>query len=102
MRVLGAFYGVTLVVSNDEPDASKPAKKKSTARRRSSAGRKARTGAPAAEAVTGKSKQDNAPRSSSPSNAEVRSWARETGLTVSDRGRVPASVMTAYRNTHSA
>jgi hypothetical protein len=35
MRVLGAFYGVTLVVSNDEPDASKPAKKKSTVSRRS-------------------------------------------------------------------
>lgn len=29
--------------------------------------------------------------------AEVRRWARESGLTVSDRGRVSAEIMTAYQ-----
>jgi hypothetical protein len=109
MRVLGALYGVTLVPSPDEEDASKPAREngskpassKSTARRKSSAARQGRPVAPATDAGADavQSKQETAPRSAgSPSNAEVRSWARQNGLTVSDRGRVPASVLTAYRN----
>jgi hypothetical protein len=101
MRGLGALYGVTLTVSGDEQDASKPAKKRTT-RRRPSTATKTRTGAPTADANAGKSKQETAPRSAgSPSNADVRSWARQTGLTVSGRGRVPASVMTAYRSAHN-
>jgi hypothetical protein len=31
-----------------------------------------------------------------PTAAEIRAWAARTGLTVSDRGRVPASVVEAY------
>jgi hypothetical protein len=42
-----------------------------------------------------------APSTGSPSNSELRSWARENGVAVSDRGRVPASVLTAYRNAHN-
>jgi hypothetical protein len=107
MRVLGALYGVTLVLSTDEEDASKPAREngtkpassKSTARRKPSAAKEGRPVAPAADADAVQSKQETAPRSAgSPSNAEVRSWARQNGFTVSDRGRVPASVVTAYRN----
>jgi hypothetical protein len=107
------LYGVTLVLSTDEQDASKPAREngskpassKNTARRKPSAARQVRPVAPATDAATdvdadaAQSKQETAPRSAgSPSNAEVRSWARQNGLTVSDRGRVPASVLTAYRN----
>jgi hypothetical protein len=109
MRVLGALYGVTMILSTDEEDASKPtrengtkpASSKSTARRKPSAARQGRPVAPATDAATdaAESTQETAPRSAgSPSNAEVRSWARQNGLTVSDRGRVPASVVTAYRN----
>jgi len=111
MRVLGALYGVTMVLSTDEEDASKtarengsrPASSKTTARRKPSAARQARPVAPAtdadADADTAQSKRATAPLSAgSPSNAEVRSWARQNGVTVSDRGRVPASVLTAYRN----
>jgi hypothetical protein len=107
MRVLGALYGVTMVLSTDEEDASKtarengrkPASSKTTARRKPSAARQARPVAPATDAHAAQSTQATAPRSAgSPSNAEVRSWARQNGLTVSDRGRVPASVLTAYRN----
>jgi hypothetical protein len=97
MRVLGALYGVTLIVSSDEQDAREPAKSRS----RRSPARKARTDAPAAEANAGKSKRKAALRLPvPPSNAEVRSWARHNGFTVSDRGRLPTSVMTAYRNAH--
>lgn len=31
----------------------------------------------------------------------VRTWARENGHEVSDRGRVPAAVLDAYRSAHS-
>lgn len=31
-----------------------------------------------------------------PTNADIRAWARQQGLTVADRGRVPAAVVDAY------
>jgi hypothetical protein len=119
MRVLGALYGVTLVVSPDEQDATKPGRKtastpsrksaskpagsKRTARRAPSAARKAPPVVRSTEAAAARSEQKTARRSAgSLSNAEVRSWARQNGLTVSNRGRLPASVMTAYRNAQSA
>jgi len=108
MRVLGALYGVTLVVSSDQHDASKPdtttadkpSNGKKTAKRKPAAARKPR---PAASTKTGpaSSKRTTSQRSAgsgSASNAEVRSWARQHGFTVSDRGRLPASVVAAYRN----
>jgi hypothetical protein len=36
------------------------------------------------------------------STAAVRSWARDNGYAVADRGRVPAEVVTAYRNAQPA
>jgi Lsr2 len=37
---------------------------------------------------------------SGPSPADVREWARGQGYEVSDRGRVPADVRTAYDKAH--
>jgi hypothetical protein len=34
-------------------------------------------------------------------SAEIRSWAKNNGLTVSDRGRIPAEVITRYNATHT-
>jgi hypothetical protein len=119
MRVLGALYGVTLVVSPDDQDgtrsarktatkpgkksASKPAGSKGTVNRAPSAARQARPVVPSTKTAAARSKQKTARRSvNASSNAEVRSWARQNGFTVSDRGRLPASVVTAYRNTQSA
>ena len=93
MRVLGALYGVTLVVSSEVPDARRPAQKSMVQRRKRSAAPRPRTGAPKVDANAGES-------AGSPSNAEVRAWARRTGLSVSDRGRVPASVLKEYRTAH--
>lgn len=66
-------------------------------------GKERRTsGAATAAGDTGKSRTGSVARSDGvPSNAEVRSWARENGLTISDRRRVPASVMAAYRSAHN-
>jgi hypothetical protein len=93
MRVLGALYGVTLVVSSEVPEARRPAQHSAVKRRKRKAAMKPRTGAPAVDTGAGESV-------GSPSNAEVRAWARRTGLSVSDRGRVPASVLKEYRNAH--
>jgi len=110
MRVVGALYGVTLVLPTDDQDASTPARKqasktttsKRTARRKPSAAKATRPVAPASDVDAAQTKQRTARVSAgSPSNADIRSWARENGLTVSDRGRVPASVATAYRNAQT-
>jgi hypothetical protein len=113
MRVLGALYGVTLAVSPDGQDVSgdngharQPVEKPRPAKRRPSVTRKARTAVLGtdtdANADVGEPKQETPTRSAgSPSNAEVRSWASQNGITVSDRGRIPASVMTAFRNAHT-
>lgn len=34
-------------------------------------------------------------------SAEIRSWAKNNGFTVSDRGRIPAEVITRYNASHS-
>lgn len=96
MRVLGALYGVTLVVSsnNPNPNPNKAARKRTTTLSRKTASK------PASRKKTVKK---TTPRpTGSPSNAELRAWARQNGFTVSDRGRLPASVVTAYRNAPPA
>jgi hypothetical protein len=35
-----------------------------------------------------------------PTTAEIRAWATSAGLAVSDRGRIPASVLEAYQHAH--
>lgn len=118
MRVLGALYGVTLIVSPDEHDATTSARKTAPKARRKSASKaagskktvnrapsakKVQPDVPSTEAVAARSEQKTARRSGAAlSHADVRSWARENGFTVSDRGRLPASVVTAYRNAQSA
>jgi hypothetical protein len=113
MRVVGALYGVTLVVSDGGQDAiksdgdgadktatqqaRKATNRKRTAKKKPSAAKAAQPVATAADADA-PPKPATAPRPGPPSNVEVRAWARQNGFTVSDRGRVPASVMTAFRN----
>ena len=118
MRVVGALYGVTLVLSKEEQDvpkptmtkatqptrktASKPAPSKRAAKRKPTTARNARPAASSTSVEPVRSARAAAARSAGhPSNAEIRSWARQNGLTVSDRGRLPASVVTAYRNAQS-
>ena len=113
MRVVGALYGVTLALSGDGQEATEtPQKatgdststKRRTTRKKASA-RKAPSKAAAAKAQSEQPKQPEESvavgSAGSPSNADLRIWARHNGFTVSDRGRVPAAIVTAYRNAHS-
>jgi hypothetical protein len=127
IRVVGALYGVTLVVGRDEPDApsaqpegtatpAQPAEsagpvepvdqiepKRAGRRKSSKARRKPRPVPPATESSDETAQQDGGtPSAGVPSNADVRSWARTHGLTVNDRGRLPASVLSAYREAHDS
>lgn len=105
LRVVGAFYNVTLEVSpsagdnnrSDQTsgtDASTPARPARASRGRAQRrpGKRSRRG-PARSSANGKGRVDT---------AAVRSWARENGYTVADRGRVPAEVLTAYRDAQPA
>ena len=97
LRVVGALYGVTVVVSEAGPTTSKPKPRKASLSKKNSdgTGRRARTAV--ADKSSGRARK---PKVAQPTNAEVRAWARKTGVSVSERGRVPASVMTAYRDAH--
>jgi hypothetical protein len=113
MRVVGALYGVTLVVSDGGQDAiksdgdgadktatqqaRKATNRKRTAKNKPSAAKPVQP-VPTAADADAQPKPATAPRPGSPSNVEVRAWARQNGFTVSDHGRVPTSVMTAFRN----
>ena len=43
---------------------------------------------------------DRAPTAPGPSTAEVRAWAREHGITVSDRGRLRPEILHAWHAAH--
>ena len=93
------MYNVTLVTpsNNDVKKASASAKRVPTAV--TARGRNAATGP-----RTPKSKSAETPAIESTQNAagrrvstaELRTWAREHGFTVSDRGRIPAAISAAY------
>jgi hypothetical protein len=50
--------------------------------------------------ATGTTDLDGAPAAPEPSTAEVRAWARDTGLTVPDRGKLRPEVWDAWRNAN--
>ena len=43
-----------------------------------------------------------APEAPAPSTSEVRAWARDSGLTVPDRGRLRPEIWQAWREAHTA
>lgn len=88
LRVLGALYDVTLTVSEDEA-ASEPLTATSPV-----STRKVRPRKP--------SKRHAVEPAVGASNVEMRSWALENGMTVSNRGRLPGRVVEAYRDAHQS
>ncbi|HET8600874.1 MAG TPA: histone-like nucleoid-structuring protein Lsr2 [Segeticoccus sp.] len=102
IRVIGAAYGVTLTTETsngavEEPaQPTEPAQPKKAASSRRSAKSRSASRRPANGRRGGKK------RLAKVSNAELRSWARENGHTVSDRGRIPASIATAYQEAQQS
>jgi hypothetical protein len=54
----------------------------------------------AARKVTSARRPVRGPRPVRHDQSEVRAWAREQGLKVSDRGRIPADVLAQYESAH--
>lgn len=104
LRVVGALYGVRLAVTTDgvaeRERVDEPAPATVTAldaadeRASSSRGRR-QTGK--RDRATSRRRSTRRPDASG-NTAEIRAWARQTGLTVSDRGRISGTVLAAYRN----
>jgi hypothetical protein len=91
LRVVESLYGVQLSATT-KSSADKPARSAgagSAQSRRSGAARKT-TASPARSASRNAAKTDP---------AIIRSWARANGHAISDRGRVPAAVLAAYKSS---
>jgi hypothetical protein len=113
LKVLGAMYGVTLVVYDATPGTVPPPVADTDTPPPSSAAEEG--AAPpsftaAEETPTPRRKRPSrrrAPREGRTARdrldtAEIRSWARENGYTVSNRGRVPATIVAAYREAQAS
>ena len=100
LRVVGAIYNVTLEVSGDAGDATPPADeiRKTSSTAATSSRAKARS---AGKRPTSKRARTSSAKARPASNSAVRAWARENGYPVADRGRIPAEVVTAYRQSQS-
>lgn len=93
LRVLGALYGVTLTVASDGENAAESAADNGTGAQERPA--RSRRGS---RTTASRSRRRGA-AASTPDLAAVRAWARENGYTVSDRGRVPNSILAAYQES---
>jgi hypothetical protein len=76
LRVIGALYDVDLAVANGDSPQRRTANRP---RRGASRPRASRSG-----------------RRKGPAASDVRTWARENGHEIRDRGRVPAAVIEAF------
>ena len=90
IRVIEALYGVKLTVAATSGAA--PAGPAVTGERR----RGTRAAGNRATRTGGNGRVRSRKRVESISNAELRSWARENGHAVRERGRIPAAVSAAY------
>ena len=102
LRVLGALYDVTLVVSPSMADSFGDAAAGDSGEAGSRRIRPSRRGAAKERALrTPKGRGGRAREKVAPvGTAELRTWARDNGYAVSDRGRVAASVAQAYDAAH--
>lgn len=90
VRVIEAVYEVTLTVATINEAA--PTAPDPVLQRRG--GRRTPSGKTSRARSTGQGR--SATQRAKVSNEELRSWARENGHPVSDRGRIPAAVVAAY------
>jgi len=97
LTLIGAAYGVKVGVVGSDGAAAPARATAASARRPRRGGRPARTAAP----VRKTTRRRRGAAASSASSADVRAWAREHGHTVSDRGRLPAPILEAYRAARS-
>jgi Lsr2 len=99
LRVVESLYGVHLSATTAAPaaTAARPAGTGSRATRSPRNGKTATSAKPTAAS------RRSASRSVAKTDpATVRNWARANGHTIRDRGRVPATVLAAYKTSTKA
>lgn len=94
LRLVGAFYGVTLHVGGSAESSNGSAD--AAPRARSARGQNGRATTRAARGRRTTSGRRTS-RRRGPTATDVRQWARDNGMAVNDRGRIPAAVQAAYR-----
>jgi hypothetical protein len=98
LRLVGALYGVTLQVGGAAESANGSAD--GAARSRSSRSQNGR-----ATSRAGRARRSTGGRRTSrrrtPTATDVRQWARDNGMAVNDRGRIPTAVQAAFREANS-
>jgi Lsr2 len=92
LRVVESLYGVELSATA-KPLPGKPSHARSSVPRRASGAAK-KTAKPASA-----SRQSATRRAAKTDPAIIRNWARANGHTIRDRGRVPATVVAAYKSS---
>jgi hypothetical protein len=99
LRVVGALYNVTLEVAADSRSVTSSTGNAGKAS--STAATKSRTGSARTprKRTTGKRAPSRKSNTRPASTSTVRAWARENGYAIADRGRVPADVVAAYRQS---
>ncbi len=106
LRVIGALYDVELVVSDGTDTGTgseEPATPSVRGKGRRGPSKKTSRSRAASRPRNTTPKKTAAAKSSAPvSTLELRSWARQNGFTVSERGRVATKVIAAYRAAHSS
>jgi hypothetical protein len=102
LRVVGALYNVTLEVTGDATSVTSSSDNAGKAS--STAAAESRTGGARAarRSSTGKRARSGASKARPASTSTVRAWARENGYDIASRGRVPADVVAAYRKSQSS
>ena len=109
LRVVGALYNVTLEVSERQADNTGSGDSNGQPASTGSNATVTRAKARTSKARTSKKRNPRKPRQARPtanghgrvSTGAVRVWARENGYEIADRGRVPATVLTAYQQAHN-
>lgn len=95
LSLLSAAYGVNVGVVGEGSGSASPAKA-TRGRRPGRRGRPAK-----AKAAPAKTARRGRRTGAAVNSSEVREWARAHGHTVSDRGRLPAPIVEAYRAARS-
>ncbi len=99
LAVLGSVYQVQLTANSRSaaPTASAPGPTAKSIRgtRRPGGTAKSSTG------TAGGVRRGRSKPSAAVDSTAVRAWAREHDVAVSGRGRIPASLLTAYRDAHT-
>ncbi len=108
LRVIGALYNVTLALAEpaNAPVTNPPTRTTRTTRteRLGAIADRGSAAQPPQQAAAPRSARRQSRRAANaaaaPKASEIRAWAKANGHQISDRGPMPAAVITEYRQVH--